>query len=1333
MHDAAASKYTDVDPKNPNKINSMAQDCLKCLKNERIPFVLDSSNIRSYAVTWSHNTGIDTSLAEHENYLKELCSHVLSDVKSLIDKSLNIKQVQSSALHQDVLHHAKFCCSKCESFCGRESILDQIYNFMKSSNKKPLIIHGPSGSGKTSLMAKAASLFHTWMGKSSFSIVRFLGTSPTSSSIRSVLVSICLQLCSVFGITAPAFDEYNYLQIVQFFSHQLLETLPLDKEQHLGIFVDSIDQLSPSDGAHTFNWLPKSLPSNIHIIVSILPDEYNCLATIQNTLPFQHCYIEVTAMPQETGLCLMNNWLNRIGRKITSEQASVVLKAFSDCPQPLHLRLIFHQVQRWNSYTNASETILAKSIDDAMSNFFQSIEYHYGSTLVKRALGYITAARHGLSELELEDILSLDDAILDDVYQYWEPPVKGVVRIPSLVWKRIRFDISNYLAEQSTCGKTTLSWYHRQFRQGAEKRYLSERATQMQLHSLLSVFFEGIYSGGKGKTITLTHLGIKIDNANTQVAEQPLKFSERIYNVRKLSEMPFHMLLSGQIEKLKSISLCNFEWLHTKLIAMSLDSIMEDMALAISKVRDADIDTISETLSLSSASIKRNDISLAGSLIGRLHSLQLSSNVHQLLTQAHEWTINSSTNEVEIIPQNNCLIGPGGPLKTTLYGHPQVVLSLTVSFPIVLSCSKGPGCCIINIWDFSSIKCIQHLHTFRISEKGTPAVVIAKNMIFAICGHQMVIWDLNSKEEIFNYLASCELISLAATTDAQKLLAGTIDGSLYCYNVQQRDLTMLPSLHGKSIHFLRVHSDGNRIITAAQDGVLGIHELSSKRTIHLLNAHAQMMTCLLSEHIGNIEVIITGSDDKTAKVWDLINGNLIHTLCGHTKAVKCIAVANEYVITGSLDSTIIVWSFSSGSRYKTLEGHLADIWCTTVLPGGKELVSGSKDDYLKVWSIEEGRCLQTLEGHSSWVSCVATVPSSGLIISGSNDKSIKIWKHDSKSVLLVEQHLKQPECVVSYLALDLVISGAPDGIKFWKLSNGKCVHTISTPASCLATDVCNHLLISGTKDGTLNVWSLETFSMMHRFRGHSAAVTCLFRLSRESFISASADGLLKMWTCNLLERISYSGHTAGVKCLAVSEDEAIAASGSSDCTARIWSIFSGKCIGTLSGHTKVVVCIAISKNNSLIATGSDDTTLRVWSLHNLCCTHQFQYMDSVKCLLFTPDDKMVIAGAHCAEDQLVAWNIASRDRAINYIGHTHAVMCMLLMDRDHIITGSRDGMIKCWDIHCGNVLATFDLQSQVKYLSISRISEDAAVLSSTTKTGAIAILYIRKKLSHIKT
>ena len=1321
--DKAASKYIDMDSQ--NKINSTAQEFLNCLKNERIPAVLNSTNIRKYEVTWSC-TGIDPNLAEHEDYLRMLCNHIQLDIQLLIEKALIVRQSYFSPLHQDVFHHAKFCCSKCDSFCGRESILDQIHNFIKSHKQKPLILYGPSGSGKTSLVAKSALHFKTWMGDNSFTLVRFLGTSPASSSIRSVLISICAQLCSMFEISAPAFEEYNYLKILQYFMDQLLEGIPLKEDQHLGIFIDAVDQLSPSDGAHTFNWLPKSPPPNVHIIVSILPEEYNCLQTLQTILPFQYCYIEVIAMPQETGLFLMNTWLKGIGRKITSEQSSAVLKAFSVSPQPLHLRLMFHQAQKWRSYTSAAEFTSVTSIDDALTNFFQSLENHYGSTPVRKSLGYLTAARNGLSELELEDVLSLDDEVLNDVYEHWEPSVKGIVRLPALLWKRIRFEINNYLAEQNTCGKVTLAWYHRQFHQAAEKRYLCESA-MIQYHSLLSVFFEGTWGGGRGKTITLAHLGITIDNANRQVAEQPLKYSNEIYNLRKLNELPFHLLFSRQIEKLKAISLCNFDWLHTKMIAMSLDSVIEDFELAISKSTDATIETICETLSLSAASIKRNDTSLAAALIGRLHSLQQPFGFHQLLTDAEYWAMNSSINDIEIIPHNNCLIPPGGPLKTTLYGHPQVVLCMSISFPLLFSCSKGAGCGIINIWDFSSIQRIQHLCTLKIPANGVPAFLTAGNIIFSVCSHRMMAWNLNSREELLNYSASCELTSIAATSDGQNLIAGTKDGSLYYYNTQLKHINVAPSLYNKAISCITVDCCNKIVISAAENGCFGICELETNEVIHIISAHSKNITCLLLENIGNSSVIITGSEDKTAKVWDLNNGKLIHTLSGHSKGIKCIATTNGNILTGSLDSTIIIWDSISGLYLKILEGHLADVWCLAVLPGGTTLVTGSKDDYLKVWSIEEGKCLQTLEGHSSWVSCIMIAASAGLIISGSNDKSIKVWKHDTKSVLSVEQHHKQPECIASSMALGLVASGAQDSIKIWSLSNGKCLHTILFPASCLAIIASDCLLISGTKEGTLTVWSLATFKMMHTIQGHSGAVACLFGLGSYSLVSGAADGMIKMWSCSLLHCTIYSGHTAGIRCLTISNDDAIAVSGSSDCTVRVWNLVDGKCIATLAGHTKVVGCVQISRDNALIASGSDDTTVCIWSMQNHTCIHQFKYSDSVKCILFTPDDKMVIAGAHCADSQLTAWSVITGDRAVDYIGHTHAVMCMLLMDHDHIITGSRDGTIKCWKIGSGKVQSTFDLQSQIKHLSMARITDHVAILSSTTKSGAIAILYIRKK------
>jgi hypothetical protein len=55
---------------------------------------------------------------------------------------------------------------------------------------------------------------------------------------------------------------------------------------------------------------------------------------------------------------------------------------------------------------------------------------------------YIFAARNGLSESELEDILSCDDDVLNDVYQYWNPPLR---RLPPLMMARLRTDLQQYL------------------------------------------------------------------------------------------------------------------------------------------------------------------------------------------------------------------------------------------------------------------------------------------------------------------------------------------------------------------------------------------------------------------------------------------------------------------------------------------------------------------------------------------------------------------------------------------------------------------------------------------------------------------------------------------------------------------------------------------------------------------------------------------------------------------------------------------------------------------------------------------------------------------------
>ena len=61
---------------------------------------------------------------------------------------------------------------------------------------------------------------------------------------------------------------------------------------------------------------------------------------------------------------------------------------------------------------------------------------------------YLTLAMHGLSDAEIEDILSLDDEVLQDTYIYHLPPDPQVIHLPPSLWVRVKSEITAYLAKQ---------------------------------------------------------------------------------------------------------------------------------------------------------------------------------------------------------------------------------------------------------------------------------------------------------------------------------------------------------------------------------------------------------------------------------------------------------------------------------------------------------------------------------------------------------------------------------------------------------------------------------------------------------------------------------------------------------------------------------------------------------------------------------------------------------------------------------------------------------------------------------------------------------------------
>lgn len=109
-----------------------------------------------------------------------------------------------------------------------------------------------------------------------------------------------------------------------------------------------------------------------------------------------------------------------------------------------------------------------------------------------RALGYLTLCTSGVSEGELEDILSLDDVVLNDTYQFWTPPLR---RLPPLLLARIRFALAEYLVERGSDSVRVLMWYHRQFIEAAQDRYCADEALRKEMHGIVAEYYLGVWAG----------------------------------------------------------------------------------------------------------------------------------------------------------------------------------------------------------------------------------------------------------------------------------------------------------------------------------------------------------------------------------------------------------------------------------------------------------------------------------------------------------------------------------------------------------------------------------------------------------------------------------------------------------------------------------------------------------------------------------------------------------------------------------------------------------------------------------------------------------------------
>ena len=532
----------------------------------------------------------------------------------------------------------------------------------------------------------------------------------------------------------------------------------------------------------------------------------------------------------------------------------------------------------------------------------------------------------------------------------------------------------------------------------------------------------------------------------------------------------------------------------------------------------------------------------------------------------------------------------------------------------------------------------------------------------AVAGGFVEIWDVPARKQIATLQMTGHVVAFSR---GNLLAANASDGTINVWQAGTTNLVHQIQDAGE-VKVLKFSRDGTRLASLNQQGEVTVWEAERWTVVRQVPGPPGY-----GGHDGALDfspdgqALVFGHADGILHVVNLDTGAANLNIPAHSELITAVAWSPTAPIlasgSGYSGGPIRLWDANSGKPIGALEGHTS--WITRGLifsADGRRLYSASGDQTIKIWDVPQQRCLATLRGSSDEVYGLALSPDGTTLASASKDGSVAFWSalpgaKEEQPRLLPSEH--GPETPHSALNAPHSVAFAPDGRALAEVREGivrlralpalsemESITALGTNVNVVAYSPDGALIVSGSDDGWLRVWSCGERRLLQALTSRGPALLYGLGFSSDGLLLMAMEwgGAVTVWNTRTWQRACMFRELA-TESASLSPDGRHGLTGRWTGELNWWETTTGGLLVTVTpGRPSPVSGTAFSPDSKRAASVAEDGTVALWDASSFACISSFKgHMLGIHSVAFSPDGRRLATGGGSGREAVKLWDVAT--------------------------------------------------------------------------------------------